>query len=371
MPDVSRGPVLIDLGDETPRRPESPRGEGAPAPGAAGRPPPAAGRTGAREVEGLPPAPSPAEAPPIADVPAPAGQAMRTLEVLSARPPSRLGAWALRLGGALAGFAASLALWAFVTELLARNEILGWIAIVLTGAFLAVLLAIALREWAAFARLDRLDALQHAAARARTAHDLAAARDVSGQVARLYAGRPGLAEPRAALARDAETLLDADALLAATERRLLVPVDAAALREVEAAARQVALVTAFVPLALADVAAAATSNLRMIRRVAELYGGRSGTLGNWRLTRAVFTHLAATGAVAAGDDLIHGALGGSVLARLSRRFGEGLVNGALTARVGVAAMEVCRPIPFVRRPSVTGIVQRALTGLFDKPGAGT
>ncbi len=364
-PPRARGPVLIDLGGDGARPDPAPSADGRPAAGPVRPAPP---RAGGRLIEGLPPAPSPAEAPPIEEA-ATDGRAMRTLEVLSARPPSRLGAWALRLGGALAGFALSLALWGFVADLLARNEILGWIALGLTGAFLAVLLAIALREWAAFARLDRLDALQHAAVRARATHDLPAAKDVAVEVARLYSGRPGLAEPRAALARDAETLLDADALLAAAERRVIAPIDAAALKEVEAAARQVALVTAFVPLALADVAAAAVSNLRMIRRVAELYGGRSGTLGNWRLTRAVFAHLAATGAVAAGDDLIHGALGGSVLARLSRRFGEGLVNGALTARVGVAAMEVCRPIPFARRPSITGIVQRSLTGLFASPGA--
>jgi putative membrane protein len=83
----------------------------------------------------------------------------------------------------------------------------------------------------------------------------------------------------------------------------------------------------------------------------------------------VLTHLVATGAVAVGDDLIHSVAGGSVLSRISRRFGEGVVNGALTARVGVAAMEVCRPLPFraERAPSVTGLVRRALAGLF---GAG-
>ena len=78
--------------------------------------------------------------------------------------------------------------------------------------------------------------------------------------------------------------------------RLLAPLDALASREVESAARQVATVTALVPLALADVAAALTANVRMIRRVAEVYGGRSGTLGGWRLTRAVFSHMVATGA---------------------------------------------------------------------------
>jgi putative membrane protein len=128
----------------------------------------------------------------------------------------------------------------------------------------------------------------------------------------------------------------------------------------------VATVTALVPLAFADVIAALTANLRMIRRIAEIYGGRSGRLGTMRLTRAVFTHLVATGAVAVGEDLIGTVAGGSLLTRVSRRFGEGVVNGALTARVGVAAMEVCRPMPFraVRRPSVTAILQRALTGVL-------
>ncbi|PJN96238.1 TIGR01620 family protein, partial [Amaricoccus sp. HAR-UPW-R2A-40] len=60
--------------------------------------------------------------------------------------------------------------------------------------------------------------------------------------------------------------------------------------------------------------------------------------------------------------------GGHLFTRLSRRFGEGVVNGALTARVGIAAMEVCRPLPFVAlpRPKVSNIIGRALTGLFQK-----
>ncbi len=185
---------------------------------------------------------------------------------------------------------------------------------------------------------------------------------------RLYAGRPELRWGLSRFSeRDAE-VFDADALLGLAEAEMLTPLDELARREIEAAARQVAAVTAIVPLALADVATALTANIRMIRRIAEIYGGRAGALGSWRLTRAVMTHLVATGAVAAGDDLIGSLAGGSVLSRISRRFGEGVVNGALTARVGVAAMEVCRPLPFSpgKRPSVTAVVSRALTGLFDR-----
>jgi putative membrane protein len=150
------------------------------------------------------------------------------------------------------------------------------------------------------------------------------------------------------------------------EREVLASLDNAALKEVEAAARQVATVTAMVPLALADVIGALTANLRMMRRVAEVYGGRGGFIGSWRLARAVMTHLVATGAVAVGDDMLEPLIGGGILGKLSRRFGEGLVNGALTARVGIAAIEVCRPLPFAaqKRPSARGVVQRALTGFF-------
>ena len=200
--------------------------------------------------------------------------------------------------------------------------------------------------------------------------DLTAAQTVTDRLTALYTGRPETEWGRARLADRRAEVMDADALLSLAEAELLTPLDQAARREVEAAARQVAAVTALVPLALADVATALTANLRMIRRIAEIYGGRAGTFGGWRLTRAVFAHLLATGAVAAGDDLIHSMAGGGLLSKLSRRFGEGVVNGALTARVGIAAMEVCRPMPFraLPRPRVSALVSRGLTGLFSRDG---
>ncbi len=150
----------------------------------------------------------------------------------------------------------------------------------------------------------------------------------------------------------------------------MAPLDRAARVEIEAAARQVATVTALVPLALADVAAALIANLRMIRRIAEIYGGRAGTVASWRLMRAVLGHLAATGAVAVGDDLLQSVAGGGLLSKLSRRFGEGMINGALTARVGVAAIEVCRPLAFAALPAprISALVGRALAGLFTTSG---
>jgi putative membrane protein len=47
------------------------------------------------------------------------------------------------------------------------------------------------------------------------------------------------------------------------------------------------------------------------------------------------------------DDLVGQFLGQDLLRRLSRRLGEGVFNGALTARIGTAAIAVTRPIPFL------------------------
>ena len=321
------------------------------------------------ELEDDAQSPSPASAPPVPDaVPVPRGQAMQTLATLAARKPSRIARLFWGALTALIGVMLSIAAWDFATAMLERNQVLGYAVLALIGVVLVSLLALAGREAAALFRLRRLDAVQAAGVQAVASRDLPAARNVTDQIEALYADRDDL---RWGLERFAERrgdMFDADALLALAEVELLGPIDRAATREIEAAARQVATVTAIVPLALADVVAALTANLRMIRRIAELYGGRGGTLGNWRLTRTVLTHLVATGAVAVGDDMIGSIAGGGVLSKLSRRFGEGIVNGALTARVGVAALEVCRPLPFsaASRPSVTGLVKRALTGLFGQ-----
>jgi len=336
---MSQKPVLFDL--EQDARPETP------------------------DVAAAPPVP---DALPNLDQSAPPA-AMEQAARLAARPPSRLARWFWGLVLGLLGAVVSLAAWDFAVGLVARMPLLGWA--VSAGLVLALILALVmlLRELAALARLKRVDGLRQGAALAHS--DLAAAKTHVAKLQGFYAGRPDMAWRLARLSERQDEVLDADALLVLAEEELLAPLDARALQEVEAAARQVATVTALVPLALADVTVALLASVRMIRQVAQIYGGRSGLFSSWRLTRAVLAHLAATGAVAAGDDVLESVLGGSVLSKLSRRFGEGVVNGALSARVGIAAMEVCRPLPFSRahRPATRRVIKGALAGLFRRDQA--
>ena len=309
---------------------------------------------------------TPEDAPPPPEDP-PSGAAMVRMAELAARP-RRGGGWFWPLAGSLLSLVVSVAAYDYLTGLIAEYPAIGWLALALTLMLAAVVLGQVARELWAIRKLARIDRFRAAALAAAALTDASAARKVSEDLDAFYAGRPEMKWSRELLAEQRAGLLDPDAVIAATERALMAPLDAAARREIEAASRAVAAATAVIPLALVDVLAAASQNIRMIRRIAEVYGAHAGLFGSLRLLREVASHLLATGAVAVGDDLIGSVAGGHVFARLSRRFGEGVVNGALTARVGIAAMEVCRPLPFAAldRPKVSNIIGRALTGLFGR-----
>lgn len=347
-PPRNRRPVLIELDDQPAPAPRTPA------------------QSEPREAEAAPP--SPADAPPVdlVDAPLPRPRTMEMVTRLVGRPPSRMTRFFINSGVALFTFLLSIAALDFINRLLTTYPVLGWIAVALFALFTLATLGMAWREYRAWARFARIDAIQRHAGRALADDDMDAAREVTDGLLALYARRPELEWQRQRLSDHRAEAFDARTLLTMAESELLAPLDQEARREIEAAARAVAATTALVPLALADVAAALAANLRMIRRMAEIYGGRAGAVGGWRLARTVMTHLIATGAVAAGDDLIETVAGGGLLSKLSRRFGEGVVNGALTARVGIAAIEVCRPLPFLaqQRPKVGNLVSRGLRGLF-------
>lgn len=294
------------------------------------------------------------------------GRAMLQVTRIAARKTGWLGR--LFWGGvtALIGMMISVAVWDFVNGLLMRNAYLGQLALGLLALVAAILLIVLLREFVVFTRLGKIDTLRREVSEAAAEGGLPAAKQVAKRLDSFYASREELRWPRQTLAEHQTDVLDGPDLIDLTERQLMAPLDQMAILEVQTAARNVAAATALIPLAMADVLVALATNVRMVRRIAEVYGGRAGTLGSWRLLRAVATHLLATGAVAIGDDMISSVAGGGALSKVSRKFGEGVINGALTARVGLAAMEVCRPMPFkaLKRPGVSGILKRALAGMF-------
>jgi putative membrane protein len=245
-----------------------------------------------------------------------------------------------------------LGLWfdRLIRDLFDRSTTLGTIGLVLAGFALVALLVLVARELTAIYRQAHIARLHIALAEAHAADDRDAARTRIRELVALYTSRPETATPRALLEDLVGEIVDGRDLIDIAERNLMLPLDEEARREIAAAAKRVSLVTAISPRALLDVLFVVAQALRLMRRIAEIYGGRPGFLGAIKLARSVGSHLAITGGMAVGDSLVQQVLGHGIAAKLSARLGEGVLNGLLTARVGLSAMAVCRPMPFASAP---------------------
>jgi len=251
--------------------------------------------------------------------------------------------------GGLVSLIASLWLYDWVLSLLARDDWIGWAAVGLLAVVLFALLMVILREVAGLLRLGRLGKIRHEADSAARQNDKDLAVDVTRRLKRFYAGREDLAWGMQRLAEHEHDIMNAEELLRLDERTLIAPLDPVARSIVAASAKRVSVVTAVSPNAVIDMMFVATQNLRMLRKLATLYGARPGFFSLMKLARMVVTHIVLTGGIALGDDVIQQVIGHGLTAKLSARLGEGLFNGALTTRIGIAAIDVCRPLPYIEQ----------------------
>jgi putative membrane protein len=259
--------------------------------------------------------------------------------------------WLAMLLSALGGLitlALALALEQLIADLFGVAPWLGWLALGLTVLAATAFLGIVIREASGILRERRIEHLRRAAFDALAVKDHESAKTVVVDLAALYRGRVQMAGARGRLSALAAEIIDADDRLAIAERELVVPLDTQAKRAIASAAKQVSLVTAVSPRAIVDVAFVLFAAVRLLRQISRIYGGRPGLLGFLRLAKAAFSHLAVTGGVAIGDSFVQQVLGLGLAARISAKLGEGVLNGLMTARFGLAALAVCRPLPFVR-----------------------
>jgi putative membrane protein len=240
---------------------------------------------------------------------------------------------------------AGLAVTQLVESFFARSALLGWLALALAALAGLVALALIMREVSGLVRLKSIETLQDKLARATNLEDNAEAKSAFGEMMRLYAGRPELQPALKTLRDHQDDIMDPSDRINLAERLLLEPLDREARKCISSRARRVTLLTTVTPAAALDILFVGAQNIAMLREIATVYGGRPSTLSTLRLARMVVTHLALTGGLALSDSLLQQLLGKGLLGRLSARLGEGAVNGILTSRIGLAAINVCRPLP--------------------------
>lgn len=265
--------------------------------------------------------------------------------------------WTKLLVGALSILLTlAVGLWIdnLIRSLFDRYTALGWFALgVAIFAFVALICFI-IRELHALFRLASVEHIRESARNAVKRDDMAEARRAVKKLITFTEHQPLATRGRKALLTLGDDIIDGRALIHLAEGEVLRPLDIEARALIMASAKRVSIVTAVSPRALIDLGYVFFESARLIRSLATLYGCRPGRFGFFTILRKVLSHLAVTGSIAAGDGLMQQIIGQGLAARLSARLGEGVINGLMTTRIGIAAMDALRPFPFdgERRPGV-------------------
>ena len=247
------------------------------------------------------------------------------------RQPLAIAAGALVL---LIGGVAALELANFAAAQFDRSPLLGWLTIALIGPPAAALGWSVVREWRGYASLRTVERIRDGL----RSDDLEVARRHARAWLRAVAAPDDLV-------RSVEAAADPATLRALLGAGPLARIDQEAAQAGRSAALQILAATAVSPWPGLDGVLVVWRGLRLIRRIAGLYGMRPGTLGTLRLWRRVALD---AGSVAAADvvvatmtdALFSSPLGGALAGQAS----GSAIAAQRMLRLSVAVARSCRPI---------------------------
>ena len=267
------------------------------------------------------------------------------LDVAKDRRPWRRRFLALALVGAIG--ATLLQAWLTIEALIAFRPWIGLPLAALSALFLVGLAGWLTLEGLALRRLRRRDDFRHEGERLLGSELHGGAGALLADLKPAIAAAPdGPATVKRFELLTAETLNDREQLLL-FERTALAPADKRAKSAVLACARDVGLLTALSPLGLLDGAFVVWRTTRMLRAVAGCYGVRLGAAATVKLLTKCLRNAAIAGVADIASHAAVEHLGASLATLVSARAGQGLGNALLGARLGIEAMRVTRPLPFV------------------------
>lgn len=245
---------------------------------------------------------------------------------------------------ALASIGVSLWLTNLIETLFATHHYLGWAGMLLAGLAAISLIALVLKELFSIARLRKLEKIRNDAEQVLLGNQMA--EKTIANVNDLYSARADLKWHMDELRNYEGEILDAPDRVKLCEKTLMTPLDQEAKSIISSAAKRVSVITALNPSAVLDILFVGFQVLQMLRKLMALYGGKPALFGTLKLARMTATHLAITGGLALSDTVLQQFLGKGLAGRLSTKLGEGTVNGIMTTRIGLSAIELCRPLPF-------------------------
>lgn len=271
--------------------------------------------------------------------------------VNKAEPPVALrqtNNWWWRLAGFTLLTIVLLSVWQWVVLLQQswQNSVLhGALLSVISAAVVVLLTTVLWRELKLWRRLARNRQWQQSAQRIRHSVQFGEAEPLCRQVAASLPSSPAIS---AALQQWQDALQPQhsdEEQLQLFEHFVLAELDKQAQQLVYRAATDTSLAVAVSPFALADMLLVLWRSSRLLRELAQLYGGAIGQLRSLVLLKRLLAALLWAGGSELALDMASDVIGSELTAKLSARAGQGVIAGLLVARLGNLAQQQLRPLP--------------------------
>ncbi len=117
------------------------------------------------------------------------------------------------------------------------------------------------------------------------------------------------------------------------------------------------------PTAVTDALFFLACSVRMVREIAACYGHRPTALATAHLLRRLLVEAGKLGAVDLAGATLSQHIGGAIAERVAARAAESVYAAQRMARLGLATMGLCRPVPF-RPNEIPGILSSLIGNLF-------
>ena len=301
--------------------------------------------------------------------PAPAGTAL-------VRRRSR--AVSLGVAGLVTAFVGWLGVDAYlwIAGAFERSAALGWVATAAVAAGVGGATLVIARELRSFLALRNVEAVQQ---RIAAQSDVMRPADMQASIRAVLAAIPKDRTSEAAIEafqRKAQRHHTPAQQLELVSQTVLASFDRRAEAIVRRAATRAFAINAISPTALTDALFFAATSIRMVREIAACYGHRPTAAATVHLLRRLVVEAGKLGAIDLAAATFSQHIAGAVAERVATSAAESMYAAQRMARLGLATMQLCRPIPF-RQQEIPGITSSLIGNMLrggprgrDDAGAG-
>ncbi|WP_299734493.1 TIGR01620 family protein [uncultured Endozoicomonas sp.] len=186
----------------------------------------------------------------------------------------------------------------------------------------------------------------------------------SAELQKLYQNKPQQVVLEQALATMPDYNDDRE-MLAHLDNHFFQKLDQQALNLISNHSQQVALMVALSPFAALDMLLALWRSIRMLDEICQIYGIRPSLPARLHLIRMVLRQMALAGATDLLSDQLADFTSNRLLGLVSGQVASGLGVGIYTARIGLRALSLCRPLPFKeeQKPGIRRLAKSILSTL--------